>query len=129
MGSRPQGSRQRGCYRGQEEAGHQAGNQIIADLVLFLERGIVISRHSMPWAFAGLTTQETGTGLEVASVMPGTFAEKVGLKPGDLLMTLGGAPVFTQLCLQAMMRVFKSGDKLTAQWVRGREMHNGEAIL
>lgn len=105
------------------------GNQIIADLVLFVERGVEGSRHGMPWAFPGLTTKEVGTGLEIDTVMPGCFAEKAGLQPGDLLMTLNGAPVFTQLCLQAMMRVFKSGDQVDATWVRGRELQRGSGVL
>lgn len=105
------------------------GNQIIADLVLFIERGVEVSRHGMPWAFPGLTIKEVGTGLEVATVMPGCFAEKAGLQSGDLLMTLNGAPVFTQLCLQAMMRVFKSGDTIDATWVRGRELQHGSGVL
>jgi len=105
------------------------GNQIIADLVLFLERGVEVSRHSMPWAFAGITTREVGTGLEVATVMPGCFGERAGLQSGDLLMTLNGAPLFTQLCLQAMLRVFKGGDEIEATWVRGSELQSGSGLL
>jgi len=105
------------------------GNQIVADLVLYLERGVEISRHSMPWAFAGLSTREVGTGLEVATVIPGCYAEKAGLQPGDLLMSLNGAPLFTQLCLQAMLRVFKAGDEVEATWVRGDELQRGSSAL
>ncbi len=105
------------------------GNQIIADFVLYLERGVEVSRHSMPWAFAGFTTNEVATGLEVDSVIPGFFAAKAGLQPGDLLMTLGGAPVFSQLCLQAMLRVFKTGEELEATWVRGRALQSGSGSL
>ena len=61
--------------------------------------------------------------------MPGFYAEKAGLQPGDLLMTLGGAPVFTQLCLQAMMRVFKQGDEIEATWVRNNELRRGTSAL
>ena len=105
------------------------GNQIIADLALYLSRGIEISRHSMPWAFAGFTTNVVDTGVEIASVMPGSFAERVGLEPGDLLMTLGDAPVFTQQCVQTMLRVFKAGQDLETSWVRGRELQRGSSVL
>ena len=105
------------------------GNQIIADLALYLSRGIEISRHSMPWAFAGFTTNVVETGVEIASVMPGSFAERVGLEPGDLLMTLGDAPVFTQQCVQTMLRVFKAGQDLETSWVRGRELQRGSSVL
>ncbi len=105
------------------------GNQIIADLILYLERGVEISRHGRPWAFPGFTTKEVGTGLEVETVMPDCFAEKAGLLPGDLLMCLNGAPVFTQLCLQAMMRIFKQGEQVEVLWVRGTELQTGMANL
>lgn len=105
------------------------GNQIVADLVLFLERGVQVSRHAMPWAFAGFGAREVPTGLEVTGATPGSFGEKVGLQAGDLLVTLGGAPVFTQLGLQALLRVLRSGDEVEASWVRGRELQRGSAIL
>lgn len=105
------------------------GNQIVADLALFLQRGVVISRHSMPWAFAGFTTNVVDTGVEIASVMPGGYAERVGLEAGDLLMTLGGTPVFTQQCVQTMLRVFKAGQDLDASWVRDRELQQGSSLL
>jgi hypothetical protein len=105
------------------------GNQIIADLILYLERGVEISRHGMPWAFPGFTTKEVGTGLQIETVMPNCFAERVGLRPGDLLMSLNGAPLFTQLCLQAMMRVFKQGESVEALWVRGADVQKGMADL
>lgn len=105
------------------------GDQIICDLVLYLETGVEMSRHSMPWAFAGFTTHEVGSGLQVAELVPGCFGEKAGIQPGDLLMTLGGAPVFTQRDLQALLRVLPSGDTIEASWVRGGELLHGQAVL
>lgn len=105
------------------------GNQIIADLTLYLTRGVEMSRHSMPWAFPGFTAHEVPTGLEVDAVLPGSFAEKAGLRSGDLLLTLAGAPVFTQLGLQAMLRVLAAGAEIEAVWVRGRELQQGTGTL
>lgn len=105
------------------------GDQITADLVLLLERGIQMSRHSLPWSFAGLAVREVNTGLEVTGVMPGAFADRTGIRANDLLMTFGGAPVFTQHCLQAMQRVFKTGEEVTLTWVRERELCTGSGVL
>ena len=87
------------------------GDQITADLILFLDRGVQVSRHSMPWAFAGLMVREVETGLEVAAAVPGSFADRVGLQEGDLVVTLGGAPLFTELGLQTALRFLKTGDE------------------
>ncbi len=105
------------------------GDQITADLILYLERGVQASRHSMPWAFAGVIAREVGTGLEVSAAIPGCFAERVGLQAGDLLITLGGAPLFTQLCLQTALRLLKAGDEIECSWVRGTEMQHGSDVL
>ncbi len=105
------------------------GDQIIADLLLYLDRGVVLSRHSMPWAFAGFSAREVGAGLEITAAFPGSYAENVGLAPGDLLLTLGGAPVFTHLGLQAVLRVLQQGQETEATWVRGREMQRATASL
>jgi hypothetical protein len=105
------------------------GDQIVADLALYLERGVVRCRHAMPWAFSGLVTRGAPSGLEVATVMPGSYAERVGLAPGDLLLTLGAAPVFDHAGLQTLMRVFPAGTSLRAEWVRGREECSGTAAL
>jgi hypothetical protein len=105
------------------------GDQIMADLALFLQRGIEMSRHSMPWAFSGIIVEEVDSGLEVTAIVPDSFGERVGLQADDLLMTLNGAPVFTQHCLQAMFRVFQSGDEVEVQWVRGTELQAGGATL
>jgi uncharacterized protein YndB with AHSA1/START domain len=105
------------------------GDQITADLILFLDRGIQVSRHSMPWAFGGLMVREVGTGLEVTAAVPGTFADKVGLREGDLVVTLGGAPLFTQHCLQTALRILKSGDETECCWVRGTELLRASSVL
>lgn len=105
------------------------GNQIVADLLLYLERGVQAGRHWMPWAFGGFTVREVETGLEVVAPVPGCFGERVGLEPGDLLISLGGAPLFSHLELQALLRVFRTGQELEATWVRGRELQRGTAVL
>lgn len=105
------------------------GNQIVADLALYLRRGVRVGRHWMPWAFPGFTAREVDTGLEVVDVLPSCFGERLGLEPGDLLLTLGGAPLFTHLEMQALLRVFPAGEELEATWVRGRDLQAASASL
>ena len=105
------------------------GNQIVADLALYLERGVVLCRHALPWAFPGITTREVASGLEITGVMPGSYGERLGIEPDDLLLTLGGAPVFDHAGLQSLMRVFPAGSPLGAEWVRGAERLSATAVL
>ena len=105
------------------------GDQIVCDLVLYLDRGIEMSRHSMPWAFAGFTADEVDTGLEIRMVVPGCFGERAGLAPGDLLMTIAGAPVFNQLELQALLRLIKTGDNTEVTYVRRGTLEKAHAVM
>lgn len=105
------------------------GDQITADLALYLTRGVVVCRHAMRWAFSGVMVREVETGLEVTDVMPGCYGERVGLEPGDLLLTVAGAPVFTQACLQALMRVLETGAETDCTFVRGSEIREASGVL
>ncbi|HIG41411.1 MAG: hypothetical protein ABGY96_02710 [bacterium] len=105
------------------------GDQITADFILFLETGVEVSRHSMPWAFSGFTADECGSGLILTGVMPGLFGERLGLQSGDRLVTFGSAPVFTQWCVQALLRVLKSGDEVESTWIRDGKLLKGTATL
>lgn len=105
------------------------GDQIVADLVLYLESGVVLSRHGMPWAFPGFTVTEVGSGLAVAEVLPGTFAARVGLQPADRLVCLGDAPVFNQDGLQALLRILRANTEVSVQWVRAGELMQASAQL
>lgn len=61
--------------------------QIVADLRLFLERGLTVPGTA--WgASLGADTRHTPTGLELTAVTPGGFADGAGMLPGDLLLTL-----------------------------------------
>ena len=105
------------------------GDQIIADLALFLSRGVCLSRHNRAWGTAGVMVRDVETGIEVVAASPGTWGERVGLTGGDLLVALNGAPIFNQYEFSAMQRVLGQGTSLEAQWVRGAEVMTSTADL
>ena len=105
------------------------GDQIIADLALFLSRGVCLSRHNRAWGTAGVMVRDVDTGIEVVAASPGTWGERVGLTRGDLLVALNGAPIFNQHEFSAMQRVLGQGVGLEAQWVRGTETMTATAEL
>jgi len=107
----------------------RGGDQITADFVLYIERGVQISRHSLPWAFSGILAEDAPLGLAVTGIVPGCFGERAGLEKGDILLTLGGAPLFTRNCLETAMRLLSSGTEIECSWVRGSDILEARAEL
>jgi hypothetical protein len=91
---------------------------IVADLALYLDRGVRGGRHARAWPMLGCSLRETLPGLEVVEVMPGTLAASVGLEPGDVLLAVGGAPIVVRAELETMMRI-SGGAALEVEWAHG----------
>ncbi len=91
---------------------------IVADLALYLDRGVRGDRHARTWAMLGCSLLETTVGLEVIETMPGTLADKIGLVAGDVLLTVGGAPIVTRAELETMMRI-SGGEEVEVEWAHG----------
>ena len=95
--------------------------QIAADLRLYFETGVLGGRHNRPWAPVGCGVVATPLGLEVTRVLDGTWAARAGLRDGDVLLTLAGAPLTSVRDLITVQRVVKPGDGLAATWARDGE--------
>jgi hypothetical protein len=93
---------------------------IVADLALYLDRGVRGGRHARGWATLGCSLHETTVGLEVVETMPGTLADQIGLVAGDIVLTVGGAPIVTRAELETMMRV-SGGGEVEVEWAHGDE--------
>jgi len=112
------------------EATKRGVDETIADLVLYLETGVGVKRHPhYSDAFHGIGAIEVPAGLQVLSVQPGTFADRLGLRAGDLLVELDGAGVFGFHELLFFRRLHRVGDIGTAAWVRGGKLLRGSAEL
>ena len=92
---------------------------ILADLALYLERGVHGARHMRRWGNFGCVFTDSSFGLQVASTMGDSLAQRVGLAPGDIVIAVAGAPVVTRAELESMMRVLPAGDTVEVEWVRG----------
>lgn len=68
-------------------------------------------------------------GFRINGTSPGSSAEALGLKAGDVLLTFGGKTVKNIYDFQAALSAFKPGDRVKVQWLRGEEPMEGEAIL
>jgi uncharacterized protein YndB with AHSA1/START domain len=101
----------------------------LADLVLFLETGVAFPRHPRHRPWAGFTGIERAAALEVRKVAPGTFAAEVGLQPGDLVVELGGGPVFGWCELWFFLRSHDVDERAEVAWVRGGQLMHGAGSL
>jgi hypothetical protein len=111
-----------GAMRGQAET--------IADLILYLETGVAFPRHlhgEKSWI--GLSWREVPAGLQVDSVQPGTFAERLGLQRGDLQVEHGGASVFGYAELGFFTKEHRAGEMAQAAWVRDGQLMRASAEL
>jgi hypothetical protein len=92
---------------------------IVADLQAFLATTVHPGRHLRPWGDLGADTTATDGGVRIDQVRAGGLAHRLGLAEGDLLVTLGGAPVLSHGELVTVLRVLlTTGASPTAEWVR-----------
>lgn len=92
---------------------------ILADLALYLERGVHGARHIRRWGNFGCVFRDTDFGLEVVSTMGDSVAQRVGLAEGDIVIAVAGAPVVTRAELESLLRVLPTGETVEVEWVRG----------
>jgi hypothetical protein len=103
-------------------------SHIAADVALFFERGVHGGRHALRWSALGCQLVPTDGGLVVMNTWGG-LAATVGMEPGDLLLTVAGAPIVTRPELETLMRVYGSGDELEVTWVHGSDVRRATAAL
>jgi uncharacterized protein YndB with AHSA1/START domain len=105
-------------------------DETIADLILYLETGVAFPRHHHgERSWIGFSGGETRAGLRVELVQPGTFAGRLGLQAGDLLVELGGASVFGFAEVQFFTKEHSPGEHAEAAWVRDGRLMRGSAEL
>jgi uncharacterized protein YndB with AHSA1/START domain len=103
-------------------------SQVMADLEVYYRTGKMIGRfYSTPFIASGVHGVEDGGGLRVLSVLPGSFADQAGLREGDVLVSLGGAPVYGFAEAWSLPRLLSG--KTEAQFIRGSEILTGVGVL
>ena len=70
-----------------------------------------------------------GPGLRLDSVVPGSAAEKAGMKAGDILMRFAGKPVTGLGGFNELLREHQPGDHVRLEWTRDGTAQQGEAEL
>lgn len=102
---------------------------IRADLWVFFEHGVTAARHARPWASLGCGVVESPGGLTVTDVHPGALAEQAGVQPGDLLLTIAGAPAVNVRELSILLRARRPGTDTKLRYLRGTDVLSGTGSL
>jgi hypothetical protein len=102
---------------------------IRADLAVYFEHGVACGRHLRPWASLGCEVDEGPGGLTVGPIGADGFAARAGLAEGDLLVTVGGAPVVTTRDLAVVLRTLRSGADVDVRYLRAGRVDRAVAAI
>ena len=94
---------------------------LFTDMHVFFETGVIAKRAWLPWAPLGVGVVTEPYGLKVKGVQSGTWAERAGIRADDVLLTVGGAPIYTARELGVIERIVHPGDDVTATFARDGE--------
>jgi putative serine protease PepD len=97
----------------------------------------LITRHKAQHAYLGVSTQDESVkdgpaeraAALVTAVVPGTPADKAGLRKGDAIVAVDGEPVDGGLSLVAQVRERRVGDKAKLTILRGGQRLDVEVTL
>lgn len=110
--------------------GHARGwTQIMADFALYAETGVPV-RRAFSWPTRmGVVPYQTDAGVRLGVVIEGGAAADAGLRPEDLLVSLGTAPIFDITDLWSTLASHRPGQAVPVEYVRDGSLHTGEVLL
>jgi hypothetical protein len=80
-------------------------------------------------AWLGVYGDRDPDGARITGVVPGTAAERAGLREGDVLIRLAGAPLATFDDLRKLLRERRAGERVDLVYVRNGEQRSATATL
>jgi serine protease Do len=80
-------------------------------------------------AFFGVSGIEESGDARIGEVIPGSGAEKAGIRPGDVVLKFGGTELRKYEDLPPLVRQHKPGDKVEVEFRRGKETLKREVTL
>jgi Zn-dependent M28 family amino/carboxypeptidase len=87
------------------------------------------SRSRREAAFLGVQGGADADGARLVSIVPGTAADRAGLREGDVVIRLAGTPLASFDDLRAALRDRKVGDRVDVVFVRNGERRSVTATL
>ncbi len=109
---------------------HELGwTEHVADLALFLHTGVSQQRHLADRCATGVVFAATGAGLEVVRVAGDSLGADAGLRPGDVLLDVDGAAVYSRSDLWLLTRLYEPGREITLAFARDGGTHSARGRL
>lgn len=87
------------------------------------------ARGSGPWLGVSSDGRTPGDGVRLGHIVPGSAAERAGLRDGDVLVRVGDAPVTTFEELRSAIRARQPGDVVRLVYLRDGRDHVTSATL
>ena len=103
--------------------------QAIADLLVYLEHGVVAGRFTAGMQPPGMRSHDTPAGIVVDAVMGGGLASQAGLEPGDLVLSVGGAGIYSLSDFWVLMREHGPDAALEIDYARDGQRLTGKGTL
>jgi S1-C subfamily serine protease len=64
-----------------------------------------------------------------ADIVPGSAAEKAGLRPGDIIVAINGKPVVSAAQLRTRIRLKRVGESIEIEFLRGGDRVTAKTIV
>jgi uncharacterized protein YndB with AHSA1/START domain len=105
--------------------------ETLDDLILWLDHGIAYPRHRDVRARAGLGAEfaRVPGGLGVTSVTGDSFASRVGLQPGDVVLQIGRGAVYDHADVAFFVRDHDAGEEVDIVFGRSGEVRHARGRL
>lgn len=101
----------------------------MCDLALYLRTGKPLRRHLLDRSATGVVFVETGAGMEVKLVSPGSLGTDAGLEVGDLLIAIDGAVVYSRRDLWLFARLYEPGREVEIEFARGTDLRKAKGRM
>lgn len=102
---------------------------LIQKLLPRLKRGESLEFIERPLLGVSTAPDHSGPGARVRTVLPGSGASRAGLKPGDVIVELGGKPVIDFPHLRHLIFKHRAGETIPVKVQRGEESLDLEIVL
>jgi len=95
-----------------------------------VERGVlgITIQNLTPDIAKGLHIAQD-SGVVVSQVQPGSAAEKAGIKPGDVILTINGQPVTSNSALSSTIGIMRVGSQVSIGLVRDGKPMSVTAVI